>query len=174
MIQRKFRCVWALFLILFSGTAALQAQPGADTPGGALQGGAAKPGVLTVQVARSQIRAAPSVIAPILATVEYRTKVIVYENRDGWAKVQVPGTTRIGYMFLSALTEKTISSSDASKAASGVTGTEIALAGKGFNESVEESYRKNSHVDYSWVDVMEDFSYSSEALVGFLTGASAQ
>jgi hypothetical protein len=129
---------------------------------------------MTVQVARSQIREKASVIAPILATVEYRAKIIVYESKDGWARVQVPGSTRIGYMFISALTEKIISSSDAGKAASGVSGTEIALAGKGFSEAVEETYRKNSQMDYFWVDAMEDFSYSSEALVGFLAGDSQQ
>lgn len=125
---------------------------------------------MTVQVAKTQIRASPSVVAPILATVEYRAKIAVYESADGWAKVQVPGSTKIGYMFLCALTEKTIRGFSAGKATSGVTSGEIALAGKGFNESVEESYRKTSHVDYVWVDVMEDFEYSPELLIGFLNG----
>jgi len=146
-----------------AGISSLQAQASAKTPG-----------TMTVQVAKSQIRDAPSVIAPVLALVEYRTRVIVYESKDGWAKVQVPGSTRLGYMFLSALTEKNISASDAGKAASGVSTTEIALAGKGFSDAVEQSYRKASHVDYSWVDVMEHYEYSPETLVGFLSGDMQQ
>ncbi len=169
MIHRRFRCAWALIFILVSGAASLHAQETA-----AARDKAAKSATMTVQVARTQIRSAPSVIAPILAVVEYRMKISVYESKDGWIRVQVPGSTRVGYMFLSALTEKNISSSDASRAASGVTGTEIALAGKGFSESVEESYRKNSRVDYFWVDFMEDYSYPPEALVGFLSGSSPQ
>jgi len=169
MKYRRFRCAWALIFILASGAAFLHAQEAAEA-----QGQAAKSGMMTVQVARTQIRSAPSVIAPILAHVEYRMKISTWESKDGWIRVQVPGSTRIGYMFLSALTEKNISSSDASRAASGVTGTEIALAGKGFNETVEESYRKNSRVDYFWVDLMEDYAYQPEVLVGFLTGSSPQ
>ena len=151
----------SLFLIVVLGMLALNAQ--------ALE--PAAPGLMTVQVARTQIRARPSVIAPILATVEYREKVLVYESGEGWAKVAVPGSTRYGFMFLSALTAKTISPADAGDAASGISGTEIALAGKGFNESLEESYKQNAHVDFSWVDLMESYDYASKALVEFLAGA---
>lgn len=162
-MRRSIFCALALFLMIGAGISSLQAQASAKTPG-----------TMTVQVAKSQIRDAPSVIAPVLALVEYRTRVIVYESKDGWAKVQVPGSTRLGYMFLSALTEKNISASDAGKAASGVSTTEIALAGKGFSDAVEQSYRKASHVDYSWVDVMEHYEYSPETLVGFLSGDMQQ
>ncbi|HWR13112.1 MAG TPA: hypothetical protein VN445_14910 [Rectinemataceae bacterium] len=142
--------------------------------GNAAQGAIAAARVMTVHVTKSQIRESPSVIAPILATVAYRAKVSMYASVDGWAKVQVPGSTRYGYMFMSALTEKTIDASDAGKAASGITGSEIALAGKGFSESVEESYRKNSRVDYSWVDAMERYAYPSETVIGFLAGSVEQ
>ena len=151
----------SLFLIIFMGMMAHYVQAAEPSA----------PGIMTVQVARTQIRAKPSVIAAILATVEYRERVVVYESGDGWAKVAVPGSTRYGYMFLSALSARIISPADAGEAASGITGTEIALAGKGFNESLEESYRQNGHVDYSWVDHMERYDYASETLVGFLAGA---
>jgi len=166
MKKRGFSFSLALILCFSLGGMTLHAEAGAAAPG-------AKPApvAMTVQVTRSQIRESPSVIAPILATIVYRNKVVVYENKDGWAKVQVPGSTRFGYMFMSALTEKTISSTDAGRATSGITGSEIALAGKGFSESVEESYRKSSGADYSWVDAMEGYAYSPETVVGFLAGA---
>lgn len=163
MIRGQFRRFVIFLFLIVSGTAVFCA----ETQEKAL-------GLMTVQVARSQIREAPSVISTVLANVEYRTKLSVYGSADGWAKVRVPGSTRLGYIFLSALTEKNILPSDAGKAASGVTTTEIALAGKGFSDAVEESYKKSSHIDYSWVDAMEDYSYSSETLVGFLTGAIQQ
>jgi len=169
MKKRGFSYGVALILFFSLGAMTLHAETGAAAPGAK-----SVPVAMTVQVTRSQIREAPSVIAPILATIVYRNKVIMYESKDGWAKVQVPGSTRYGYMFLSALTEKTISSTDAGKAASGITGSEIALAGKGFSESVEESYRKSSGADYSWVDAMEGFAYSPETVVGFLAGTSRQ
>lgn len=151
----------SLFLFVALGVVALNAQA-VDLPAS---------GLMTVHVAKTQIRAKPSVIGEILATVAYREQVLVYESRDGWAKVAVPGSTRYGYVFLSALTARIISPVDAGEAASGISGTEIALAGKGFNESLEESYRQNAHVDFSWVDRMESYDYPSEALVGFLAGA---
>jgi hypothetical protein len=169
MKKRGFLFSFALILFLSPGAITLYAEAGAATPGAK-----SVPVTMTVQVTRSQIRESPSVIAPILATTTYRNKVVVYESKDGWAKVQVPGSTRYGYMFMSALTEKTISASDAGRAASGITGSEIALAGKGFSESVEESYRKSSGADYSWVDVMEGYAYSPETVVGFLAGAPQQ
>ncbi|MDP2791129.1 MAG: SH3 domain-containing protein [Rectinemataceae bacterium] len=152
---------FSLFLIFVLGVVALSAQ--------AIEPPAS--GLMTVHVAKTHIRAKPSVIGEILATVSYREQVLVYESGNGWAKVAVPGSTRYGYMFLSALTARTISPVDAGEAASGISGTEIALAGKGFNESLEESYRQNAHVDFSWVDRMESYDYPSEALVGFLAGA---
>jgi hypothetical protein len=129
------------------------------------------PAQMSLQVAKSQIREAPTVVSPIIATVVYGSKLLVYGNADGWAKVQVPGSTRLGYIFLSALTEKKIAPGAAAGAAApGVSGTEIALAGKGFNETVESSFRQNTHVDYSWVDAMEKLGYPQDLCVSFLDG----
>ena len=161
MTTITIRRLLSFFLIVVMGVVSLSSQA-VDPP--AL-------GLMTVHVAKTQIRAKPSVIGEILATVAYREQVLVYESGDGWAKVAVPGSTRYGYMFLSALTARTISPVDAGEAASGISGSEIALAGKGFNESLEESYKQNAHIDFSWVDRMESYDYPSEALVGFLVGA---
>ncbi len=110
---------------------------------------------MTVQVAKSQIRDAPSVIAPVLALVEYRTKVIVYESKDGWAKVQVPVRRDWVTCFYRRSPRKTFPLR-MREGRVGVSTTEIALAGKA-SDAVEQSYRKASHVDYSWVDVMEHY-----------------
>ena len=160
MTRRRFWPTGALVFLLLAA-AVTYAQGAAPLPDA---------GAMTVQVAKSQIRESPSVIAPILATVLYREKLLVYENKDGWAKVRVPGSTKIGYIFSSALSAKPISASVPGSAASGVTGTEIALAGKGFNEAVEESYKNSVHVDYFWVDEMEDFEYPPDVCIRFLAG----
>lgn len=161
MTRRHFRIAGALALLLVLNAAGVHAQGPAPLT---------EAGAMTVQVAKSQIREAPSVIAPILATVLYRDKLLVYEKMDGWTRVRVPGSSKIGYIFSSALTAKPISSSISGSAAPGVMGPEIALAGKGFNEAVEESYKKSVHIDYSWVDAMEDFEYSSDVCIRFLAG----
>jgi hypothetical protein len=133
--------------------------------------GQSEPMVLSVQVNRSQIREYPSALAPILTTLGYGEQVILYElASDGWVKVYVPGSTRLGYMFLSALTQTSLEADNIKPAEQGFSGSEIALAGKGFSESAEQAYRQNSQVDYAPVDAMEDFEYSQDALVGFLEG----
>lgn len=125
---------------------------------------------MTVQVAKSSIREFPSAVAPVLATVEYRAKVLFYSSKDGWAKVQVPNSTRFGFMFLSALAVKSIPPGGVESALPGVSNPEIALAGKGFNASIEDSYKKSAHVDYSWVDAMESFGFSPEICAQFVAG----
>lgn len=128
-------------------------------------------GAMTVQVGKAQVWQAPSVVAPVLASLAYKDKVLVLGSSEGWAKVQVPGSTKVGYMFMSALTQRPVSSSAAEVAVPGITASEIALAGKGFNDSVEESYRKSTHIDYAFVDAMEAYAYSPDEAAGFLAGA---
>lgn len=126
---------------------------------------------MTVQVGKAQVWQAPSVVAPVLASLAYKDKVLVLGSAEGWARVQVPGSTKVGYMFMSALTQRPVSSSAAEAAVPGITASEIALAGKGFNDSVEESFRKSSHIDYAFVDAMEAYAFPPDEAAGFLTGA---
>ena len=140
----------SLLVLLFSGTARAWAANGQSET------------ILSVQVSRSQIREYPSALAPILATLGYGEQVRIY----------LPGSTRLGYMFLSALTQTRLDAPELKPAAQGFSGGEIALAGKGFSESAEEAYRRNSQVDYAPVDAMEDFEYGREALLGFLEAVS--
>ena len=134
--------------------------------------------LMTVQVGKAQVWQAPSVVAPVLASLAYKAKVLVlgssegWADAQGWARVQVPGSTKVGYMFMSALTQRPVSSSAAEAAVPGITASEIALAGKGFNDSVEESFRKSTHIDYAFVDAMEAYAYPPDEAAGFLSGAS--
>jgi hypothetical protein len=45
----------------------------------------------------------------------------------------------------------------------------VALAGKGFNEQVESSFRKqNKNLDYTWINRMETFKVSPDQMRSFL------
>jgi hypothetical protein len=46
--------------------------------------------------------------------------------------------------------------------------SELALAGKGFNEAVEKSYQEESKLDYTLVDMMETQEVSEDDLYSFL------
>jgi hypothetical protein len=104
-----------------------------------------------------------------VASLSYGDRVNVIEESDGWARVVVPGRDVDGWVNASALTQKRIvlaaGESDVNVAASG---GELALAGKGFNKEVEESYKQERGLDYTWVDRMEEDSRSAEVLVAFI------
>lgn len=126
--------------------------------------------LMRVQVEKTLVRAAPTVTAAILAEVPYRTALEVTATGGGWARVVVPGSGAEGYVFLSALTAGALTPSAPGAAERGVTGTEIVLAGKGFAESMEQSYSLRSGIDFSWVDYMESFGYPASDCVRFLAG----
>lgn len=120
----------------------------------------ANPRMMSVQVKTGQLRATPSFLGTILAEVAYAQQVQVLDDKNGWMRVAVPGKNVQGWMHNSALSAKRIvlqaGADDVQRAVS--TG-EIALAGKGFNQQVEDQYRaQNKNIDFSWVDRMQQAS----------------
>ena len=129
---------------------------------------------MTVQVEIGRIRSSPSAVAPVIATALYRQRLKVLGSGKGWVKVALPGGQGYGYMYASALSAVQIpqsySPAPGQGAAPGVSGTEIALAGKGFNADLEEYYGERASVRFDWVDFMEGFDYEAESCIGFLNG----
>ncbi len=124
--------------------------------------------MMSVQVKETKVRATPSFLGKILATLVYGDRVKVLEEQKGWAKVETSSGN--GWVSGSALTKKQIVlQAGAKDVATGASSSEVALAGKGFNEQVEDQYKKDSNLDYTWVDRMETtFVFSAEELVSFL------
>ncbi len=128
------------------------------------------PKMMNVQVRKAQLRSAPSFLGKVVTTVSYTKQVEVVGEKGDWMNVAVPGTDAKGWIHTSALTKKTIllnaGEEDLKKA---VTGDEVALAGKGFNQAVEEKFKKgNSDVNYAAVDKMETVIISQARMEQFL------
>lgn len=126
--------------------------------------------MMSVQVKAGQLRAAPSFLSKIVATVSYGDRVEVREEKGAWSRVGFAGGGAEGWIHMSALTRKKIvlkaGASDVSQTASS---GEIALAGKGFNEQVEGEFKaKNPNLDFSWVDRMEKMVVTQEEMQRFL------
>jgi len=124
---------------------------------------------MSVQVKKCQLRKKPTFLSKIVTNLNYGDPVEVEKEDQSWAEVKIAGKPG-GWVHISALSGKKIvlnpNSQDIKNAASG---DEIALAGKGFNEQVEENYKKNnSNVDFTWVDKMEKFVVSQEEMISFL------
>lgn len=126
--------------------------------------------MMSVQIKEGALRSRPSFLGGIVARVAYGDRVAIRERQGSWLKVGFEGQSVGGWIHSSALTTKKIvlraGDQDVRRAASS---DELALAGKGFNQEVEDAYRtKNPKVDFSWIDKMEKIVVSQNEMQAFL------
>ena len=125
------------------------------------------PKQMSVTVKETQVRATPSYLGRILAVLSYGDRVDVLAEQAGWARVRLPSGE--GWVHLSALSSKRIVlQSGSQNVGTGASSSEVALAGKGFNQEVEDKYRQDNQLDYTWVDRMGAFTVSPEEVLAFL------
>ncbi|MCB1151831.1 SH3 domain-containing protein [bacterium] len=124
----------------------------------------------SVQVREGKLRQSPSFLGKITADVAYGDRMEVLEETAGWTRVR-DGSGRSGWIHASALTEKkVVLKAGQGDVAAGASGEEIALAGKGFNEEVEKTYRAaNPDVDFAWVDRMETWKVTPDQAAAFVS-----
>lgn len=125
---------------------------------------------MSVQVKKCQLRNQPSFLGKIVSTLSYGDQVAVLAEKESWINVQQPAQTTSGWVHVSALSTKKIELNPNSQEVQGSTSSEeIALAGKGFNQQVEQEYKKqNQNIDFAWVDKMEQIIVSQEESQSFL------
>jgi hypothetical protein len=125
--------------------------------------------VMSVQVRSTKMRSRPSFLGSTVSDMNYGTQVTVASRQGPWVKVTGP-QGKIGWLHESALSEQDLAMvSGGTEAATGASGEEIALAGKGFNDQVEKEYRKqNQDLNFDLVDRMEKFVVTPEQAAAFL------
>ncbi|MFA4917221.1 MAG: SH3 domain-containing protein [Syntrophales bacterium] len=126
--------------------------------------------LLSVQIREAQLRSSPSFLGKITNRLAYGRIVEVLKDQGAWKRVAVPGSGIQGWVHVSTLTTKKIAlQSGTADVKSSVTGAELALAGKGFNAAVEDEFKKkNSNLDFTWVDRMETLKFTTEEIQEFL------
>ena len=143
--------VLAAFLLVFASVGAFAAE-------------------MSVTVKQTQVRDKPSYLGRILGVLAYGDRVtVVDDSNKAWFKVTGPDGKLTGWVSVSALTTKKIEMAAGSQnvqqnASSG----EVALAGKGFNEDVEQKYKSEGKLDYTWVDTMETYNPPPDQVAAFL------
>jgi len=125
---------------------------------------------MSVQVRQGQVRKTPSFLGVIVDRLSYGDKVTILEENENWLTVQTETTGTRGFMHISALTTKEVilnpGTTPVEKTASS---DEFALAGKGFNQSVEGEFRANNpHLNFAGIDRMEGYGVSQEQMKQFL------
>lgn len=125
--------------------------------------------VMNVQVRTTKLRSRPSFLGSTVTEVGYGAQVTIQSQHGPWVEVTAPGG-QSGWLHESALSEDELAMiSGTIEANTGASGEEIALAGKGFNDQVENEYqKKHGDLDYTWVDLMEKMVLSPEQAEKFL------
>jgi SH3-like domain-containing protein len=112
-----------------------------------------------------EVKSSAGFFADILGTLAYGAPVSVLREYGKWAQIESSEPPEVsGWVPAASLTSKHIIA-DSSTSASA---NEIALAGKGFNQEVENVYRQNGALDYDAVDAMEEIRISNRQLFSFL------
>jgi hypothetical protein len=126
--------------------------------------------LMSVQVREGQLRATPSFLGKVVVNVPYGARVGVEKRRGDWFRVSLPAGPGAGWIHSSALTERNVQmAAGAADVSAAATGDELALAGKGFNQQVEQEFRaENPNMDFTWVDRMETWDMPAGEMAKFL------
>jgi hypothetical protein len=131
-------------------------------------GGIAAAEQMSVTVRETQLRENPAFLGRVLEVLSYAARVEVIQEQGPWYRVEA-SSGRSGWVHSSALTTKRIVLEPAATSGeTGASGTEVALAGRGFNEEVENRYKDEQNLDFSKVDRIEGYEYPPEVLLAFL------
>ncbi len=101
-----------------------------------------------------------------VAKIAYGTELVVLEENGSWLHVQMRGKDVEGWINVSKVTERKISTSSSADA------REIALAGKGFSEEVENLYSQSGKGNFDAVDQVERSSADFGEIRSFIAEGS--
>jgi uncharacterized protein YgiM (DUF1202 family) len=114
-----------------------------------------------------KVKSSTGFFAGSRGTLSYGAQVTVLQIQGKWAEIRSTGSPSItGWIASSNLTTRRISASGSGTSASA---GEIALAGKGFNEEVENAYKADGSLNYADVDKTEAIQVSQDDLYQFVT-----
>jgi hypothetical protein len=125
--------------------------------------------VLVVKVQTSQLRLNPQFFAAGVAPLKAGDRLEKLSEAAGWFKVRTAAGT-IGWVHSSAVEPPRVQvTAGAANMKTQASASEVALAGKGFNRQVEDSFKaKNKGVSFVWVDKMIASRASSAEIQDFL------
>jgi uncharacterized protein YgiM (DUF1202 family) len=110
------------------------------------------------------VKSGTGFFARTLGNLAYGDAVTVLRVNGKWAEIRSAAQVA-GWVAQTNLSTKRVTVSGGSSASS----REVAMAGKGFTEEVENSYRQgNRSVDYGAVDLMEVNTVSDNELLDFI------
>jgi uncharacterized protein YgiM (DUF1202 family) len=111
-----------------------------------------------------ELKSSTSFFGRVVTTLQMGTEVTVLQVNGNWAEVQSKSnSSQKGWAAVSNLSTRRILASGSSASAN-----EIALAGKGFSQEVENAYKAEGNLDYADVDRTEAITVSKDDLYKFV------
>ena len=124
---------------------------------------ASKPQYVAIDPA--PLKAKPAASSKKIGSVEYASAVMVLKTEKSWVYVQLVDDKRLeGWLPASALTSKKIKDKASATSANA---DEIALAGKGFNSTIEAVYAEQYEMNFDIVDYIETLGAPEAEAIAF-------
>ena len=118
-----------------------------------------------VAIDPAPLKAKPAASSKKIGSIEYASAVLVLKGEKSWVYVQLVGDKSVeGWLPASALTSKKIK--DKANATS-ANADEIALAGKGFNSTIEAVYAEQYELNFDIVDYIESLGVDQDDAIAF-------
>jgi len=131
----------------------------------ALPAQAIKGGTMYVASKTIELKSSTEFFASAKGTLTYGAAVTILDIKGKWAEVRSAANSSVsGWTAVANLSAKRI----VSGAASGATASEVALAGKGFNQEIENAYKAKGSLNYADVDRTESQKVSKKELQDFI------
>jgi len=126
---------------------------------------ASKGGTMYVAAKTVELKSSTDFFASAKGTLAYGAVVTVLQVNGKWAEVRSSGGSPVsGWTSVANLSAKRI----VSGATTGATANEVALAGKGFNQEVENTYKAGGALNYADVDRAEALKVPKQELRNFI------
>jgi len=126
---------------------------------------ASKGGTMYVAVKTAALKSSTGFFASTKGTLNYGDRVTILQINGKNAEVRSAANSSLsGWTATANLSAKQIVSGNTNTASA----KEVALAGKGFNQEVENSYKSKGKANYADVDKVETFSVNETALKKFM------
>jgi len=111
------------------------------------------------------LKSSTGMLASTVATLNYGDEVTVKQVNGKFVEItSASNPSLVGWAATSNLSTKKVVTGTAST----TTAKEVALAGKGFNQDVENSYSSQGQVNFDDVDKIESISTDENALMRFI------
>jgi hypothetical protein len=128
---------------------------------------------LFVQVRETELRSAPGFLSMIVSRLEFGDELVYQDARSGFVQVVLADGETVGWIHEGAIKENrsTNLQLQGESTTRTVTSREIALAGRGFSETLEDEYGDDRELDFTAVDALEGVSVDPTDLIDFIQAA---